>query len=322
MRFRLQRALMGPAGCQSPWQCYKKSSTFPPAERPARVALAHRLLTKGLGMDLPPPDGLTTAEARSRLDAHGPNEVAPAARSGGPRQLAATVLNPLTLILLVAGTVAAAAGDFATAAVIAVVVTVSAAIQFVQTLRSDQAVRRLQDRVAVTATVKRAGAWAELPRRDVVPGDLIRLGAGDLVPADARLVEARHLNLQQAALTGESLPTEKEVGATGADPSGPAALDRTDLVFFGTSVVSGTGTAVVTATGRGGADHCRGRPKASSPAAKAGKTDPKFAPPTRSPGTESRSTSAAGPRTGTASSRSPRGPSNRRAGSPPRTKPA
>lgn len=192
----------------------------------------------------PAPDGLATAEARSRFEAHGANEVAPAARSGGVRQLLATVLNPLALILLVAGGVAAAVGDYATAAVIAVVVTVSSAVQVLQTRRSDRAVRRLQDRVAVTATVKRDGAWAELPRRDIVPGDLIRLGAGDLVPADARLTEARNLTVQQAALTGESLPAEKGVRPPGPGPADPAASDRPDLVFFGTFVVSGTGTAV------------------------------------------------------------------------------
>ncbi|QEL20496.1 magnesium-translocating P-type ATPase [Limnoglobus roseus] len=198
----------------------------------------------------PSPEGLTTAEARSRLDEHGPNEITPTAGPGGVKQLLITFLNPLTVILLVAGGVAAGVGDYATAAVIGVVVGVSSLIQFFHTLRSDQALRHLQDRVAVTATVRRDGVWAERPRRDVVPGDLIRLAAGDFIPADARLVTARDLHVLQAALTGESLPVEKEVRENSGKPGDPLALDRPDAVFFGTSVVSGTGTAVVAATGR------------------------------------------------------------------------
>ena len=198
----------------------------------------------------PPPDGLTAAEARARREEYGPNEAAPTARPSVLRLVLATLLNPLTLILVAAGAVSAAVGDYATTTVVAVVVTVSSAIQSVQTLRSDQAIRQLQDRVAVTATVRRDGAWVELPRREVVPGDVIRLGAGDLVPADARLVAARDLHVQEAALTGESVPAEKEAPAPGAAPATAATLGRPDAVFFGTSVVSGIGTAVVLATGR------------------------------------------------------------------------
>jgi Mg2+-importing ATPase len=158
--------------------------------------------------------GLTSNEARSRLEANGPNEVASAKRFSAARLLLSTVLNPLALILLVAGCVAAAVGDLTTTTVIVVVVAVSSTIQVFQTIRSDQAVRALQDRVAVTATVNRDGSWIEVPRREIVVGDLIRLGAGDLVPADAQLVAARDLHVQQAALTGESLPAEKEIPLT------------------------------------------------------------------------------------------------------------
>ena len=131
------------------------------------------------------PDGLTTAEVQSRFKQYGPNEVVPSSGPGVVKLFLATLLNPLTMILLVAGGIAAGVGDYATTTVIVVVVSVSSAIQFVQTLRSDHAVRRLQERVAVTATVQRDGAWVELPRRDIVPGDLIRLGAGDFIPAGA-----------------------------------------------------------------------------------------------------------------------------------------
>ncbi|HVV99380.1 MAG TPA: cation-transporting P-type ATPase, partial [Planctomycetaceae bacterium] len=195
-------------------------------------------------------DGLTTGEARARRERDGPNEFTPTETHGWLTQLLATVLNPLTAILVIAGVVAVGVGDLPTGAVIAVVVAVSSLIQFVHTLRSNEAVRRLQAQVAVTATVRRDGEWVEVPRRDVVQGDLIRLGAGDAVPADSRLVSARDFHVLQAALTGESLPVEKEVCAPDESPDRPLTLDRRDVVFFGTSVVSGTATALVVATGR------------------------------------------------------------------------
>lgn len=194
------------------------------------------------------PVGLTTDDARKRLAEVGPNEPAPAADRPGVRAAVAAVFNPLTLILLAAAAVSAWSGEPVSAGVIGVVVAVSTGLQIAQTARADRAVRRLREGVGVTATVRRDGRWAELPRREVVPGDVVRLAAGDLVPADARLVAARDLHVQQAALTGESLPVEKQAG--GGDDAGPPTPDRPDRVFFGTSVVSGTGTAVVTATGR------------------------------------------------------------------------
>jgi Mg2+-importing ATPase len=97
-----------------------------------------------------------------------------------------------------------------------------------------------------TATVLRDGTWQEISRRDVVPNDVIRLSAGDLVPTDARLVDARDLHVQQAALTGESMPVEKQPAADGQSDR---SVDEREMVFFGTSVVSGSGTAVVLKTG-------------------------------------------------------------------------
>jgi Mg2+-importing ATPase len=131
------------------------------------------------------------------------------------------------------------------AGIIVAIVLMSVTLDFVQTYRSHRAIERLRDRVAPTATVLRDGKWQEIARRDVVPGDVIRLSAGDLVPADARLLTARDLYVQQAALTGESLPTEKE--ATEEEASTQA--DARNMVFLGTSIVSGTATAVVITTG-------------------------------------------------------------------------
>lgn len=122
----------------------------------------------------------------------------------------------------------------------------SVTLNFIQTYRSQKAVDSIRKEVAPTASVLRDGKRIEIPRREIVPGDMIRLAAGDLVPADAELLQTRDLHVQQAALTGESLPVEKSASSDYSSDS------RKDLhtVFLGTSVVSGTATAVVTATGR------------------------------------------------------------------------
>ena len=132
--------------------------------------------------------------------------------------------------------------------VLMVIVLLSNILNFTQTCRSQNAVEKLRADVAPTASVRRDGTWLELPRREVVPGDIVRLAAGDLVPADARLVQATDLHVQQAALTGESLPAEKSAD-DGSDTTESFA-DAHNCVFLGTSVVSGLGTALITATGR------------------------------------------------------------------------
>jgi Mg2+-importing ATPase len=192
--------------------------------------------------------GLTSAEARKRLRQGGPNEPAPAPRRHLGTDLLGLLANPLALILLVASGISAALGDVVNATLIALMVVLSVVLNFVQTYRSERAAARLRETVAPQATVLRDGVWTELPRRELVLGDVIRLGAGDRVPADARLLETRELHVQQAALTGESMPAEKD--ATGAPGEPSTSPDARHMVFLGTSVVSGTGLAVVTATGR------------------------------------------------------------------------
>jgi Mg2+-importing ATPase len=191
-------------------------------------------------------DGLAAGEAARRLKEAGPNELAPTRLRTKVRELLRASANPLILILLVAGTASAFLGDVTDAAIIGGIVFLSAALNFWQTFRSERAVRRLREQVAPTATVRRDGAWVELPRREVVAGDLIRLSAGDLVPADARLVDADDLHVQQAALTGESFPAEKLASGGPLTSLGP---ESPDLVFLGTSILSGIGIAVVFATG-------------------------------------------------------------------------
>ena len=189
--------------------------------------------------------GLTAEEAEARLDRFGPNEPAAAQHHSLLSDLLHAFSNPLVLILLIAAIASAFLGDTAGAGIISAIVLLSAIIDLSQTYRSRGAVERLRERVTPTATVRRGGEWKEIRRRDVVPGDIVRLSAGDLVPADGRLLIARDLYVQQAALTGESLPAEKE--ATGEPASTKA--DARNMVFLGTSIVSGTATAEVVATG-------------------------------------------------------------------------
>jgi Mg2+-importing ATPase len=195
-----------------------------------------------------PEQGLTSVEAQRRLAKVGPNEPTLVRRNALLRQLLIFLTNPLVVILLIASGIAGVLGEVVNAIIIGVVVLLSIALNFFQAARSQRAADRLRAQVAPTATVMRDGAWQELPRREIVPGDLIHLGAGDLIPADARLIEAHDLHVQQAALTGESLPVEKE--AIEPAPETASLTEAQNRVFLGTSVVSGTATALVTATGR------------------------------------------------------------------------
>lgn len=194
------------------------------------------------------PGGLTTEEARKRLSQYGPNEPTAVRRAATLQQLLVFLANPLVLILLMASIITAILGEVLNSSIIIMMVLLSVALNFFQTFRSQRAVERLRAGVALTSTVLRSGAWVELPRSALVPGDVIHLSAGDLVPADARLVETNALHVQQAALTGESMPAEKRARELATVPSN--AADAENQVFLGTSVVSGTGRALITVTGR------------------------------------------------------------------------
>ncbi|HZI47651.1 MAG TPA: magnesium-translocating P-type ATPase, partial [Pyrinomonadaceae bacterium] len=194
------------------------------------------------------PSGLTQVEAKRRLTQFGPNEPAPVRRTVPLFQLLILLANPLAIILLVASGISAALGEVINASIIVTMVLFSVALNFIQTYRSQKAVDSIRKEVAPTASVLRDSKWIEIPRREIVPGDVIKLAAGDLVPADAELLQTRDLHVQQAALTGESLPVEK---STTSDQSNQAdAESDSHKVFLGTSVVSGSATAVVTATGQ------------------------------------------------------------------------
>ena len=191
--------------------------------------------------------GLTTEEARQRFLKFGANDPVSSRRTSGLTQILFLFINPLAIILLIASGISAAVGEVLSASIIALMVLLSAALNFFQTYRSQRAVERIRKEVAPAANVLRDGNWTAIPRRELVPGDVIGLTAGDLVPADSWLFKARDLHVQQAALTGESLPVEKDAVDLQAISQGTSDQHK---VFLGTSVVSGSGTALVTATGR------------------------------------------------------------------------
>ena len=193
------------------------------------------------------PRGLAEIEAARRLAIHGPNEAQAGGHTGYLRTLIGLLGNPLVLMLLVAATVSGVLGDRIGAAIILAMVLLSVALNFVLSYRSQRAAERLREAIAPTASVCRDGTWREVPRRALVPGDVVRLAAGDRVPADARLLEARDLHVQQSALTGESAPAKKDACEHPQDAPG---ADARHLVFLGTSVATGTATALVLATGK------------------------------------------------------------------------
>ncbi len=190
--------------------------------------------------------GLSSQEAEKLLAQFGPNNPAPDHKRSQIVELAQLFINPLVVILLLAAAASAFLGQYVDAIIITVMLLLGIAINFIQTYRSQAAADRLRDRVSSTASVCRDGKWLEISRTAVVPGDLIRLSAGDLVPADSRLLESRDLYVLQAAMTGESSPAEK---AATTQTDGADSPDTPNMVFLGTSVVSGTASAIVINTG-------------------------------------------------------------------------
>ena len=195
----------------------------------------------------PSAQGLTSADAAARLKHDGPNAIGSEGRRGPLAVLISQFASPLVLILIAASGVSIAVGDKVEAGIILAIVGMSALLGFVQEARSEAAVAALQARLALRATVVRDGKQQDILIHDVVVGDVVVLGAGDIVPADARLLEANHLFIDESSLTGESAAALKNPLPGNLDPSKEA--DLPGLAFFGTSVVSGNGKAVVTATG-------------------------------------------------------------------------
>lgn len=198
----------------------------------------------------PPPEaaGLSSAEAARRLAIHGANRVDDLREEPAWRALLRQLESPLVLMLLFAAVVSAATGEWMDAGIVAAIVLASAGVGFVQEHRASKAMAALRHRIAPRCELRRDGVVQTVPAATVVPGDVILLSAGSLVPADGRVLAATDLQVNEAALTGESLPVAKRPGPGLADR--PVA-ERDDALFFGTDVRSGTGELLVTATGKG-----------------------------------------------------------------------
>jgi Mg2+-importing ATPase len=193
------------------------------------------------------PKGLSMAEAQARLERFGINEAVREHVVTWYERLIANLRNPLVLLLVVLAVLSAFTGDIRGTIVMSVMIVLSVVIRFFQESRADAAAADLRAMVTTTATVIRDGDRQEVPLTTIVPGDIVVLSAGDMVPADMRLVTAKDLYVVQAALTGESMPVEKSAAPETRDLTEP--LEASNLCFMGTNVQIGAATAVVLYTG-------------------------------------------------------------------------
>lgn len=202
------------------------------------------------------PEGLDPDEVKARLALVGPNLIAREGRPSLVQELWGRAKNPLNALLLSLATVSYFLGDIRAAVVISVIVLLAVVTAFIQEHRSNDAAAKLRAMVKTTASVKRRGGtlptgeangFIEIPIEQLVPGDVVRVSAGDMIPADLRLISAKDLFINQAALTGEAMPSEKSVPACEGDVADPFGLPN--HCFMGGSVVSGFGTGVIVHTG-------------------------------------------------------------------------
>ncbi|HUJ87454.1 MAG TPA: HAD-IC family P-type ATPase, partial [Burkholderiales bacterium] len=191
-------------------------------------------------------EGLSTAEAKARLEMVGPNRLPPPPRRGPLARLLAQFHNVLIYVLIAAAAIAAALGEWVDAGVIAGVIAINAVVGFIQEGKAEQALDAIRNMLSLSALVLRGGERRRLPAEQLVPGDVVLLASGDKVPADLRLLEARNLRIDEALLSGESVPAEKS--AAPVDAGAPLG-DRACLAFSGTLVSYGQGRGVVVATG-------------------------------------------------------------------------
>ncbi len=192
--------------------------------------------------------GLTGDEAASRLAEHGPNVVAGDARKSISLFLWHAVMNPLVLLLAVLATISFATGDVRAGSVMSLMIAIGVGLKLIQEAKADSAAARLKAMISVTATVLRDSQVQETPVSQLVPGDVVKLAAGDMIPADVRVVSAKDLFVIQGSLTGESLPVEKF--DTDRGPPGRSPIELANIAFLGSSVESGSALALVVATGR------------------------------------------------------------------------
>jgi Mg2+-importing ATPase len=200
-------------------------------------------------------EGLTTPEAEARLSEHGPNVLARDQRPGFARLVWRSVINPLVILLAVLAVVSFATGDARAGIMMVLMIGLSVGLKLYQEAKADSTAAKLKAMISVLATALRDGQAREIPLAQLVPGDVVHLAAGDMIPGDVRILQAKDLFVSQSSLTGESLPVEKHAVAAvaavaGAGATTTAPLELTTIAFLGTSVESGSASAVVVATGK------------------------------------------------------------------------
>ncbi len=198
-------------------------------------------------LQVDPAAGLTSAEADARRTKYGKNTFAEAKKASRWQMFARQYADPMQLVLLVAGVICLfLPGQFYTGLFLLLLTLFNAWMAMNQEGKAEASASALQSMMVVKAKVRRDGDLAEIPMDQLVPGDIVNIEAGDLVPADARILTAATLEIDESALTGESVPTPKQVDAVAAD----AALgDRVDMAFMNCQVTRGAGTILVTTTG-------------------------------------------------------------------------
>ncbi|HEY0271748.1 MAG TPA: magnesium-translocating P-type ATPase, partial [Chitinophaga sp.] len=191
--------------------------------------------------------GLSEAEAAQRLAQYGPNRLREKSNDSVWRLFLAQFKSPITLMLIITAILSASLGDISDTAIILVIVVMSGLLGFWQEKGANKAVQELLKMVQLHFTVLRNGRKTEMPFEAAVPGDVICLSAGDIIPADCLLLGSDELFVDEAAFTGESFPVEKQCGMV---PPGTPLMKRTNTLFMGSSVISGSATALVAHTGR------------------------------------------------------------------------
>ena len=191
--------------------------------------------------------GLTEQEAQKRLQEYGPNEPAKKKKRTILRQILSKFVNPLVIVLLVIATFSLYFGEKIEALLVILMAIMSVFLSFIQEHRAGKEAEKLSEMVRATATVYRNGKQREIKISEIVPGDVVDLFAGDMIPADLRIISCKDLFINQASLTGESFPIEKV--ATPITPKNNSTSELNNIAFMGSSVVSGTGLGVVVKTG-------------------------------------------------------------------------
>lgn len=190
--------------------------------------------------------GLTESESKNRLNEYGPNQILRKSKDGWVKVMLRQINNPLIWVLIGSGTIATLIGKVTDGIVVLSVVVVNTIIGFIQEFKAGKAIEALSKMVPQNAAVYRNGRLITIPVSTIVPGDIVVLTSGDRVPADMRLLITKNLQVDESALTGESVPVQKLITAVAQDV---ILGDRTSMVYSGTLVTAGTATAIVTGTG-------------------------------------------------------------------------